>query len=125
MLPGIRGNGPTQTLPYCRKRSLHQEGCGCTTCLNGTLSTATLSPNLYLSPPNSGLPFDPLLEAAIGMGWSPELHLPLLPPSRTPSMRLSPPKAFHPVMPNELGKWSSFFSVLAAWQLFEDICCAT
>jgi hypothetical protein len=32
------------------------------------------------------------------------------------------PKSFHPVMPDKLSKWSSFFARLLAHHSFSDIC---
>jgi hypothetical protein len=81
--------------------------------LSGPPQVPPSPPTLYLSPPDSGLPFDPQLEAA-KTRESARLRLPNLPPPRTPDMHLPTPKAFRPAMPNELGKWSSFFANLAA-----------
>jgi hypothetical protein len=81
-------------------------------------------PTLCLLPPNSGLPFDPQLEAAKAPE-SVRLRLPNLPPPRTPDMHLPTPKAFWPAMPDKLGRWSSFLINLAARHSFEEICGAT
>ena len=78
----------------------------------------------YLSPPDSGLPFDALLEATKAREGV-RSRLPPLPPPRTPGMRLPTPKAFMPVMPDELGKWSAFFSDLRARHSFAEVCRAT
>jgi hypothetical protein len=40
-------------------------------------------------------------------------------------MRIPTPKAFHPAMPDELGKWSSFFHLLSSQHSFGEICRAT
>jgi hypothetical protein len=40
-------------------------------------------------------------------------------------MTVPTPKAFHPIMPDELGKWSSLFTKFSLHYSFEDICRAT
>ncbi len=84
----------------------------------------TYPPIPFLSPPDSGLPFDALFEAAKGRAGV-RSRLPPMPAPCTPGMRLPTPKSFHPVMPDELSKWSSFFARLSAHHSFSDICQAT
>jgi hypothetical protein len=81
-------------------------------------------PTLFLSPPDAGLPFDARLEAAKAR-TSVQRQLPPLASPRTPSMRIPTPKAFCPAMPDELGKWSSFFHLLSSQHSFGKICQAT
>jgi hypothetical protein len=84
----------------------------------------TYPPIPFLSPPDSGLPIVTLLKAKKARAGV-RSHLPPMPATRTPGMRLPTPKSFHPVMPDELSKWSSFFARLSAHHSFSDICRAT
>jgi hypothetical protein len=84
----------------------------------------TYPPVPFLSPPDSGLPFDALLEATKARAGVCS-RLPPMPAPGTPGMRLSTPKSFHPVMLDELSNWSSFFACLSTHHSFSDICWAT
>jgi hypothetical protein len=103
-------------------------GRGCGGSPRGGEPPLALSPPaaqvFYLTPPNSGSPFNALLEATKSREGV-RGRLPPLPPPRTPGMRLPTPKTFRPVMPDELGKWSAFFSDLRVRHSFEEVYRAT
>jgi hypothetical protein len=64
----------------------------------------------FLSRPDSGFHFNALLEATKARTG--------VRSRQTPYARTPTPKAFHPVMPDELSKWPSFFTRLLAHHVF-------